>query len=191
MKKLSMKNYLWVLLTSAVLLSACNNSSNESEGSTKSESESESESTDSLSTSDLENALRNARPEPATDISEEELDIFANIYYKIQLLGDSSQFKMAGAIEDAGMNLDRFNEIAQSQDSGSQPDLSDTEKEQLNSISEEFQQIQIKQQEDAMKVLEESGLELARYQSILMAVQEDEALQEKLISKLEKKIETH
>ncbi len=180
-----MKHSFYLVLLFITILAACNQSK-ESENSTQNSNDSI---IDNISTTELEQALMGSQP--ATDISDEEFDEFADIYLSIQDITDSIQNEMMDIILGEGMDLDRFNEIAESQQGETPPVLSEIEKAQLEKIGANFQRIQVKQQEKAIAILENSKMGMTRYQSLLVAIQQDEVLQQKLMAIFNTKIETH
>lgn len=182
-----MKNLLIAL--AFILITVSLNSCNQSKETEVSNSESPGDSSlEDISTEELERALM--RTQPADSISDIEFDEFAKLYLSIQIVSDSAQSEMARIIEGEGMQLDRFNEIAES-DQETTTQLTEQEQAQLKAISEKFQQVQLDQQKRAMQLLENSSMGLDRYQSILIAIQQDESLQRKLITIFERSIETH
>ena len=122
---------------------------------------------------------------------DKEFDQFADIYIAIQAVSDSSEYEMVEIVQNSGMELSRFNEIAKGGQEGNDDNITDSEKGQLGSIGTQFQDVQQRQQEKAMKILEGSEMGIERYQAVLMAIQQDEKLQTKLMSIFDTKIETH
>lgn len=142
-----------------------------------------------VSTDDLEQLLKQSQP--AEDIKDDEFKLFANTYFEIKSANDSTEVKMISAIEATGMTLERFNTIARSQQGGENANITADEQSKLESISGDFLALQVAQDSLVNDIIIKNGLTLPRYQSLLIAVQQDQALQQKLIKLLEGKIETH
>lgn len=183
-----MKITLTLIFLATVFITGCNQPDKSKNEESTAEKTRDSAMND-ISTEELENALK--RSQPAEDISDKEFDLFADIYIAIQEVSDSSQFEMVEIVQGEGMEIGRFNEIAQGDQEGTEINLTDIEKSQLGKIGEKFQAVQQKQQNKAMKILEDSEMGIERYQAVLMAIQQDEKLQTKLMAIFDTKIETH
>ncbi len=122
----------------------------------------------------------------SNDVSEKELKQFVTTLQGIQQIDQQTQQKMVNAVEDEGLEVQRFNEINQSESNPDLPgDASDKEMEQYNSCVEQIQVIQGKAQEQMEKKIRDEGLTVERYQEIMQIAQNDSELQMRLQNEIE------
>jgi hypothetical protein len=118
-----------------------------------------------------------------TTVSQEELQQFANLLPTLQEIGQISQQRAIEAIEQSGLSLERFQELSEAQQSpGTEPSSPPTPEEQqsFNQVAPEIDLIQqetLSQQEQAVRA---GGLEPNRFHEILLAIQQDLALQQQV-----------
>lgn len=116
-----------------------------------------------------------------TDVSDKELGQFAEVYMEIQAENEKFQGEAMGLIEKEGMEVDRFNELANAQNNPDQEiDADEKEMEKLAVIGTKIQEIQTDFQSRVMTMIEKGGLSMDRYQEVFLAVQQDPVLQQKL-----------
>ncbi|MEX0966058.1 MAG: DUF4168 domain-containing protein [Bacteroidia bacterium] len=115
----------------------------------------------------------------ATEVSDEELQQFAEVVEHAQVINKEAQDEMVTAIE-SEMDVQRFSAIQQAeQDPTQQADATEEELQQYNVVSQEVEIIQAGAQQKMQEKIEEAGLEETRYQEIGMALQADTRLQER------------
>lgn len=116
-----------------------------------------------------------------TEVSDADLNKFANAYKAVQMENQEMQQDMVEMIQNEGLELDRFQSIQQA---SVNPEAKvDATKEELSSykkVMAEIEKMQPKLQEDMAKLIADNGLTLDRYQEIGAALQSDQALQQKL-----------
>ncbi len=118
--------------------------------------------------------------EPAT-VSDDELKLFAAAFIEVQEIDHQAQEEMMGAVEGSGLTVDRYNEIQQSQHMPDQDaNATEEEMESYEKANENIGAIQASAQQEMIEKIEDEGLSINRYQEIMMAVQNDMQLQEKL-----------
>ncbi len=116
--------------------------------------------------------------EPVTD---EEVKLFAAVYKEMQVINQGAQQTMIAAIEDEGMDIQRFNEIFQArQMPGQQVELAEDELEKFENATKEIEKIQEKIQLQMEEKIVELGLTPERYQEIGMQIQSSPELQSKI-----------
>jgi len=116
--------------------------------------------------------------EPVTD---EEVKLFATVYKEMQVINQGAQQTMMAAIEDEGLEIQRFNEIFQArQMPGQQVALAEDELEKFENATKEIEKIQEKIQLQMEEKIVELGLTPERYQEIGMQIQSSPALQSKI-----------
>jgi len=121
-----------------------------------------------------------------TEVSDGELEHFADALSTIKIIEQQVQNKMVSAVQKSGIEIQRFNEIFEaSQNPDKEVDASDEEYEQFNKAKEAIGEIQGEAQKDMQKVIKDNELTVNRYRQIMMAVQNDSELQQKLQEEME------
>lgn len=124
------------------------------------------------------------------EVSDSELASFAEVFQEIQAISKQSQDKMVKAIEDEGLDLQRYNAIGEAQRSGDQEvEVTEEEIEKLNAINSKLVKINSETSETIDKKLSANNLTFERYQEILQSIQKDEELKIKLRDKLQEKLQ--
>ncbi len=125
-------------------------------------------------------------PADPASISDTELEQFAGVFTKLQTMNQQIQQKMATAVEEEGIEVQRFNEIMNAQqDPNQEVDATEEELEKFAAAGQAIQEIQQSSQQDMQKVITDSELSLERYQSIMATLQNDAGLQERLQEKIQ------
>jgi uncharacterized membrane protein YhiD involved in acid resistance len=115
------------------------------------------------------------------EVSEAELQKFANAFQAITAIGQQAQQEMAGVVEKKGMDIERFNEVHQaSLDPQAEVTVTSEEQEQHQEIISELETMQMEFQGEMAKVITEVGLTPERYEQIAMGLQYDQELQNRL-----------
>lgn len=128
-----------------------------------------------------------AQQEPATDVSDEDLSKFAAAFVEVQNIDQEVQQNMVAAVEEAGMDVDRYNEIQQMQQDPEQKlKATDEEKKMFVQATQQVQELRVQAQMEMRAKIEESGLTVESYGQIVQAVQQSAELQQKLQKILEK-----
>ncbi|MDA3911282.1 MAG: DUF4168 domain-containing protein [Bacteroidales bacterium] len=115
------------------------------------------------------------------EISDAELQQFAEAYTGVQELNNATQQKMVKSIEDSGMTVERYTEIQQAQQAPDQ-DANVAEKELLvfQQATKKIQKHQSEFQQNVNSAITKSGLSMERYQEIIAKVQTSQELQQKI-----------
>lgn len=120
-----------------------------------------------------------------TDVTDAEISKFANAYQEIQMENQKVQQEMVNLIQGEGFEVQRFNEIHESEMSPEiNVQISSEEKAKYGKALEKIEEKQTEFQEKVETVIQDKGLSLDRYQEVAMALQNDEALQQKLRSQM-------
>lgn len=120
-----------------------------------------------------------------TSVSDAELTKFAGAYQEIQVENQKIQQEMVTVIQGEGLEVQRFNEIHQANMTPeSEVEVSNEEETKYEKVIEKMEAKQTAFNEKIEAVIEDQGLTLNRYQEIGMALQSDQALQQKLQSKM-------
>jgi hypothetical protein len=117
----------------------------------------------------------------ADNVTDEELVQFLAAMEDMQMINQSAQQEMIEAVQDGGMEVQRFSEIMQSQqDPNMQSDATSEEMEQYTEVNKSLEEIQILAQQQMEEKIEEGGLSTERYQEIGAIIQYSPELQEKI-----------
>ena len=119
---------------------------------------------------------------PDVEVSDEELTSFVEVTIDAQQIQMEAQEDMIEMVEDAGLNVDRFNEILTGMQQGqSQADMGieDEEMERFDNVINDLEAVQEKVEADIMEIIESKGMEVERFQEINMALQMSPELQQK------------
>lgn len=115
------------------------------------------------------------------EISDVELQKFANAYMLIQLENQKMQKEMLAVIEKEDLEPVRFNEIHEAtMKSDNSVSISATEKQSYENVLGVLSNKQTAFQEKIESMIVDKGLTLDRYQEVAMALQSDVELQQKL-----------
>lgn len=119
-----------------------------------------------------------ADPESVTDT---EMEQFAGVFVELQTMNQQIQQEMVTAVQEEGIEVQRFNEIMNAQqDPNKEVDATEEELELFAAAGQAIQQIQQSAQQDMQKVITDSELSLPRYQAIMAAMQNNADLQQRL-----------
>lgn len=120
------------------------------------------------------------------DVSDGEIDQFASVFVELQSMNQEIQQEMMGAVEDEGIEVQRFNQIMQAQqDPNQEVEANEEELQNFAKASQAVEQIQVKVQKDMEEVITKNNLTVQRYQQIMMAVRNDADLQQRLQQKIQ------
>ena len=119
--------------------------------------------------------------QPSEPVSDAEVKQFASAFGEIQQINAKTQQKMVSTVENEGVEVERFNEIAQSQqDPSVDADASEEEMEIFNTVIQELQVVQNAAQQEMQQAVIDKGLTVERYQELMSQVQTDTNLQQRL-----------
>lgn len=113
------------------------------------------------------------------EVSDQEMKRFVKVSDKLQVVQQGAQKKMMKAIEDNGLDVQRYSEIEQASRSGQEVDMTAEEEKAYEETSKVVQQEQMKIQQEAQKLLNKHDFEQERYMKISQALRSDQELMEK------------
>jgi len=120
------------------------------------------------------------------DVSDGEINQFASVFVELQSMNQGVQQEMMSAVEEEGIEVQRFNQIMQAQqDPNREVDANEEELQNFAKASQAVEQIQAKVQKEMEKVITKNDLTVQRYQQIMMAVRTDTELQQRLQQKIQ------
>ncbi len=128
---------------------------------------------------------------PDIDLSEEEVETFVDAIIAAQKVQGGAQEELVSIIEDEGLDIETYQQIAQASQQGQEPAdsvIEDGDMEKFDSANESIQEAQEGIQSDVADAVEEAGMEMERFQEINQAVQQDPELQKQIRQKLQEKM---
>lgn len=126
---------------------------------------------------------------PDVDVSDEEAGTFADAAMEAQKIQMQAQQKMVGIIEDEGLDVETYQAIAQSSQTGQTPDsISDGDMQKYQSATESIKEVQSEIQQEIVSAVENAGMEMQRFEEISRAAQQDQELQKQIQQKLQEKM---
>ncbi|TVP60025.1 MAG: DUF4168 domain-containing protein [Nodularia sp. (in: Bacteria)] len=123
------------------------------------------------------------QPQGQTTVSQEELQQFASVIPSLQEIGQASQQRSVQIIEQSPLSVERFQELSEAQQSPeAQPSspVTPEEEQSFNQVASEIQLIQQETLSQQEEVVRAGGLEPNRFNEILVAIQQDPALQQQV-----------
>lgn len=128
----------------------------------------------------------------SADVSDDEIDNVVKTIMDLTPIQEEAERKMEEAVEEGGINVERFRQIVatmQNPQMAGGSDITDEEMQTLQSLQPELMQIQTEAQEEIVAKIEENGFTTQRYQSIMMGAQQDEELRNRIETLLEEEEE--
>jgi len=126
----------------------------------------------------LPEQLPEAQP---TEVSDNELEHFAQAFREIQVIDQQVQMEMLSTVQEDGIDVDRFNEfLTAQQDPAQEFDASEEELSRFADAYQEIEKIQEKALQQMETAIQESELTMERYQEIAMTIQANPELLQKL-----------
>ncbi len=121
------------------------------------------------------------QPADPASVTDTEMEQFAGVFVELQTMNQQIQQEMMTAVQEEGIEVQRFNEIMNAQqDPNKEVDATQEELELFAAAGQAIQKIQRSAQQDMQKVITDSEISLNRYQSIMAAMQNDAGLQQRL-----------
>jgi hypothetical protein len=124
----------------------------------------------------------------SAEVSDEEVQKVADTINEFAPIQEKANEKITEAVEEENLTIERFQQMMmamQNPQMADQVDISDEEMEKLQTLQPKLMEIQSETDEAMMEKIEENGLSLERYQSIVMGAQQDEELRERVLALLD------
>ncbi|WP_026915562.1 DUF4168 domain-containing protein [Christiangramia portivictoriae] len=127
------------------------------------------------------NAQNAPLPQQQIEVTDSELNEFAEVFQKMRMVNQEAQQEMMQVVQGQEMDLQRFNEIHQANmDPNKEIETTEAESKKYKIVVAELEEIQPQFQQRMEKLIGESELSKERYQEMVMALQKDPALQQRL-----------
>lgn len=123
----------------------------------------------------------------AIDVSDAELELFIEVSSSVQEVQMESQTEMMQIVEEEGMEVDTYNQIAQARFNGVNDDelsVDDEQLEMFESASEKIAEIERDVEAQLTEAIENAGMERERFMEINMSLQQDPELQQRVQQKM-------
>jgi hypothetical protein len=115
------------------------------------------------------------------DVSDAELEKFASAAQMVKQENQKADMEMQKAIQDEGLSVQKFQQIARSQQNpNAETNATENDMQSFEAVNKQLQKIQAETRDKIETQIQEEGLTLQRYQKILMAIQQDRELQQRL-----------
>lgn len=128
----------------------------------------------------------------SADVSDDEIDNVVKTIMDLSPIQEESERKMEEAVEEGGIEIDRFRMIIaalQNPQMADNADVSDEEMQTLQSLQPTLMEIQGEAQQKMIAMIEDNGFTTDRYQSIIMGAQQDPELRNRIETRLEEEEE--
>lgn len=115
------------------------------------------------------------------EVSDSELNKFADAYINVQMQNQEAQQKMMAIIQEEGLKVERFSEIDQAaMDPNTQSDATEAELKMHSNATAKIQKMQPELEKKAIEGIESKGLTFERFQELAAVIQKDQGLQQRL-----------
>ncbi|NMG59603.1 DUF4168 domain-containing protein [Geitlerinema sp. P-1104] len=125
---------------------------------------------------------------PQMDVTESDLERFAIAIQQIQAIEQQAQAQMIEVIEAQGLTIERFNEIAQSQQDPNlqaEVNVSNEEAQVFDQAVERISGIRQEAEMEMETAVQQEGLDVQEFNLISQAVQQDPSLQQRVMEMLQ------
>jgi hypothetical protein len=122
------------------------------------------------------------------DVSEEELNTFVSTITEIEPIQVQLNSDMQEVIQSQDISIQRFQQLMQAMQNpqmAQQVEITDEERQQIQEIEPELSELQMKAQEEMVQKIQENGMDMQRYQAIMMGAQQDQELMTRLQTALQ------
>ncbi len=115
------------------------------------------------------------------EVSDSELNKFADAYINIQMQNQEAQQEMISIIEGEGLKIERFSEIQQaSMDPNQKNDATPAEMKMHDNAVAKMEKLQPELEKKAKEGIESKGITFERFQELATVIQQDQGLQQRL-----------
>ncbi len=131
----------------------------------------------------MQDQFQQEQASPDIDVSDEELEQFVEVSSVVQGVQMEIQMEMVSIVEDEGLEVETYNQIAEARQMGQadeELDVSPEELEKFESASESIAEVEKELESKMTTVVEDEGMEMDRFMAINMALQQDQSLQQRV-----------
>jgi hypothetical protein len=129
-----------------------------------------------------------ANPEVKEDFTDEDYETFVKINMEVMPIQQAAEGDMMKAITDKGMDVQRFQQLAQAQQTGSLTEVSQDPEEinAFNLAGQEVLEVQKKVQDQIKRKIEDNNMDIQTFQQIYLAYDQSEVVRGKIDKLLER-----
>lgn len=123
----------------------------------------------------------------SADVSDEELIQLASTIEQLEPIQLEAEEKIVETLETEGISIERFQQMMmamQNPQMAGQVNITDDEMEKIQQLQPELMEIQGEAEQQITEKIEENGFTMDRYRSIIMGMQQDPELLERLQNEL-------
>lgn len=127
------------------------------------------------------------------DVTDEEISRFATAILEIEPLQIALQAELETIIVEGGIELERFQQLMmamQNPQLAEEVNMTAEEQQKIQELQPELMEAQMNAESDFIEKIEESGIEVERYQVLQMGAEQDPELLERIRTEIEKQRET-
>lgn len=127
------------------------------------------------------------QPDVDTDVSDEELDLFLDAANKAQEIQMGFQQQMISIVEDEGIEVETYIQIAEGLQMGQSEeeiDVSQDDMEKFQRASSTIEEVGQEMDQQLEGAIEEEGMSMDRFREINMAIQQSPDLQQRIQEKM-------
>ncbi|SDX44619.1 DUF4168 domain-containing protein [Aequorivita viscosa] len=115
------------------------------------------------------------------EVSDAELNKFADAYINMQMQNQEAQQEMIAIIQNEGLKVERFSEIDQAtMDPNKESDATPAELKMHANATDKMKKMQPALEKKAIEGIESKGLTFERFQELATVIQQDQSLQQRL-----------
>ncbi len=122
------------------------------------------------------------------DVSEEELNKVIDTITEIEPIQVQLNSDMQEVIQSQNISIQRFQQLMQAMQNpqmAQQVEITEEERQKIQEIQPELSELQMKAQEQMVQKIQENGMNMQRYQAIMMGAQQDQELMTRLQTALQ------
>lgn len=131
----------------------------------------------------MQEQFQQQQPAAEIEVSDDELKKFLDASSVVQQIQMESQQEMVAIVEEEGLAVETFNQIAQARQTG-QPDddinVTSEDLDKFDQASETITEMEQDLESKLMSAIEDEGMEPERFMAINMALQQDPSLQQRI-----------
>lgn len=129
-----------------------------------------------------------ANPEVKEDFTDEDYETFVKINMEVMPIQQAAEGDMMKAITDKGMDVQRFQQLAKAQQTGSLTEVSQDPEEinAFNLAGQEVLEVQKKVQDQIKQKIEDNNMDIQTFQQIYLAYDQSEVVRGKIDKLLER-----
>lgn len=122
---------------------------------------------------------------PSINVSEQEIQSFANAFEAVQSIQEESRQEMAQAIEEEGLTIQQYNELFREEQQSGTTDaegsqFSEEQQQQFEQADARIDEIEQEAQAQIEEAITNEGLEVERFEEIWMEVRKNPELQQQV-----------